>query len=426
MTLFWVVVGLLVAGALLFVLPPLFGPRYLHHPAAGKLATVTIFNQQLEELDADLANGVLAPEHFEQGRMELEQRLLEEIGSTADEGARGSESRYQRWIVSVIVGLAFPVAVVALYFQVGSPQALVAETALSGAGQGGASPHQVTADQVQLMTTRLAMRLKRNPQDADGWAMLGRSYAMMQRFGDGAAAFAKAAALNPNDAPLIADYADMLAMAQGRRFDGEPTALINQALKIDPNNLKALSLGGTAAFEEKAYSRAVEYWQRLLENIPANTQLSDSVQKSIAEARARGGLAQGTDAASTSAVLNPKFHEFRSSGVVKGTVRLIPELAGRASGKDTLIVFARTPEAPGKLLAVLQLRVKDLPLTFVMDDSMSLLPEMKLSKLKVVVVGARISKLASAANQSGDLVSRQIPVNVGGNTVDLTIRGIVR
>jgi len=427
MTIFLIIVALLIAAALSLVLPPLLQPRYLRHPAAEKLAAVTIFKQQLEELDADLANGVLAPECYEQGRLELEQRLLDETGPTAVESAAGSGRSTLRWAGALTVGLGLPAAVAVLYLQIGSPAALLADTPQPATVSGAAPPHQMSEQEIELTATRLMYRLKRNPRDADGWAMLARSYGLMQRFNDGAAAFAKAVALTPNDAQLIADYADTLAMTQGRRFDGEPAALIERALALNPANLKALALAGSAQFEAKSYARAVVYWERLLERLPPGAPLLISIRGSIAEARARGGLEQiAHSAASAMGAAIGDARPTPSRGGIKGTVSLIPELAGKVSPTERVVVFARALAAPGKVLAVVQRQVKDLPFGFVLDDSTSLLPEIKLSRVKEVVVGARVLTSNGDANQSGDLVSRQVPVMVGGDAVDLSIRGIVR
>ena len=120
--------------------------------------------------------------------------------------------------------------------------------------------------------------------------MLARSYATMQRMPEAVTAYAKAAALAQDDANLLADYADVLAMTSGRNLEGKPLELVQQALKIDPNQWKALALAGTAAFDHKDYKAALGYWERLLSQLPPESQFRQSLTASIDEARELSGI----------------------------------------------------------------------------------------------------------------------------------------
>ena len=418
MIIFWTLAVLLVAAALWFVLRPLLRTGGRAHPAAKKLALIDIFKQQLTELDADLASGTLAPEHYEQSRMELEKRLLAETegGSASRTPVATRDAR--RFVLPVTIGLLVPLFAAGLYFVVGKPQVLVAK-APATAAESADTAHSTTQAQVQVMVARLAARLKDNPQDADGWAMLGRSYSLLQRFDDGAAAFAKAEALRPRDAQLLADYADTLAMARGKRFDGEPAALIQRALRVDPNNMKALTLAGSAAFDAGAYAQAAAVWQQLLQQVPPESQMAGTLKANIADARQRGGLKAAPPVARESAPVH-------AGATVKGRVRLIADLAAKASPTDTVFVLARAVNGPTVPLAVIKRQVKDLPMDFTLDDAMATSPGTKISKFKLVDIGARISKSGSVTTQSGDLISPPVRATVGGPDVDVPIQGMVR
>ena len=135
--------------------------------------------------------------------------------------------------------------------------------------------------------------MKETPDDPEGWMLLARSYGALGRYNQAAQAYANAAARLPGDAGLLADYADVLAMAQGRRLQGEPERLIARALEADPNNLKALALAGTAAFEKQDYAGAVRHWERMLPLVPPDSDDARSIQASIAEARSLGGAPPG-------------------------------------------------------------------------------------------------------------------------------------
>ena len=412
-------------------MPPLFRTHGRAHSAAEKLALIRILNQQLTELDAGLANGALTPEQYERSKLELEKRVVME---TEDGSAPRAlvATRDPRWLVMpVTIGLLVVLFATGWYFLIGKPQFLMAKAPAKEVKSADAA-HPATQEQMQVMVTRLAARLKDNPQDADGWAMLGRSYSSLKQFDDGVAAFAKAEALNPSDAQLLADYADTLAMAQGKRFDGRPTALIQRALIIDPKNVKALALAGSADFNAGDYGQAVAVWQLLLAQLAPESEMAGTVKANIADARLRvepKGTPPVANTGPGKSTQVPAAHEramVRAGVTVKGRVRLVADLAAKASPTDTVFIFARAVNGPTIPLAVIKRQVKDLPVDFTLDDTMATSPETKISRFKLVDIGARISKSGSVTTQSGDLISPPVRATVGGQDVDVQIQGMVR
>jgi len=260
MTVFLVIGALLVAGAVLFVVPPLLR-RGLRTGATRDAVNVAVYRDQLRELEADLRAGTLAADQHERARSEIEARLLADVGG----GDAPAQSPRHTRAAALALGLAVPICALAVYVAVGNPRALLPP------GPDGGSSHGLSAQQFEALVSRLAARLKDNPEDAEGWMMLGRSYAALGRYGEASEAYAKAAARMPRDAQLLADYADALAMAQGRTLQGEPEKIILRALAIDPDNVKALLLAGTAAFNRNAYPAAIRHWERVLGLIPADS-----------------------------------------------------------------------------------------------------------------------------------------------------------
>ncbi len=365
---------------------------------------MTVYRDQLRELEADLRAGTLAPDQYEKARLEIEARLIADVGTgdapaETPRGARGA---------ALALGLAIPICALAVYLSVGNPSAVLPRAA------GGANPHGMTVAQFEAGVARLAARLKDNPEDAEGWMMLGRSYAVLGRFGESSEAYAKAAARMPRDAQLLADYADALAMAQGRTLQGEPEKILLRALTIDPDNVKALLLAGTAAFSRNDPRAAIRHWERALGLLPAESDMVQRLRVSIAEARSLAGSPGGK-----TRVAKPA--QAQGGSRVSGVVRLAPELAGKVAPGDTVFIFARATEGPRMPLAILRKRGSDLPAEFTLDDSMAMAPQMKLSAFPRVIIGARVSKSANANPQPGDLQGLSAAVKVGAKSVSVVI-----
>ncbi len=270
------------------------------------------------------------------------------------------------------------------------------------------------------MIKALAARLEQNPNDGKGWAMLARAYAVMGRYNEALPAYEKAANLIQNDPVLLVDYADVLAAVNGKNLQGKPLELIQSALIIDPTNIKGLNLMGTAAFQAGDYTHAVGYWEKLLQLLPPDSPIAKQINTSIANARAQEAgkrpqslPAQGDAPSAT------------GGAQITGVVRLSPALAGKVTPTDTVFVFAKAVSGPPMPIAVIRAQVKDLPQKFILNDSMAMMPTMKLSNFQEVVVSAKISKSGNATPQSGDLRGEVASVKVGANNVQLVIDKIV-
>ena len=282
---------------------------------------------------------------------------------------------------------------------------------------------QAARKQIEGMVDKLAQRLTEKPDDATGWLMLGRSYSVLGRFDDALPAYAKAVALRGNDASMLADYADALAVKNSGQATPETDALVTRALAIDPKHLKALALAGTSAFERADYAGAVRYWETMAQGLPPESPDTPRLQASLAEARKRGGLA--TPPAPTAPPPTIAAATAATGTSVSGTVTLAPALTAKASPTDTVFIYARAAQGPRMPLAVFRAQVKDLPITYKLDDSMAMAPTAKISGAAQVVVSARISKSGNAIPQPGDLAGESAPVAPGASGVAITIGGTV-
>ena len=280
---------------------------------------------------------------------------------------------------------------------------------------------------ISSMVDRLAERLKTRPDDAEGWQMLGRSYATLGKHGQAISAYETALRLRPNEPTLLAELAFSAAITNRRVGGADSAQLLQRALKLDPRNPKALALAGTLSLERKDYQGAVQHWEQLARNEPADSPLGRQIQASIAQARQLAGsqsalLPVADDALASIAAPPPRA---AAAGTVTGTVTLAPALQGRVAPDDTLFVFARAVNGSRMPLAVLRKQVRDLPLSFTLDDSLAMSPAAKLSSAANVVVGARISKSGKAGAQEGDLQGQLPAVALGTANLKLEIREVV-
>ena len=409
MTAFWLVAALFIAAALALVLPPLL--RGIGSAGRGErdATNIRLYRDELAELEREHAAGALGAQEYRETKEEIERRLLEDVAPAAP--ARDSAAparRASRW-AALAIAIALPLMSVLVYLRFGDMRALE-----PGAQQAG---HQVTPEQIAAMVDKLAQRMQQNPGDVQGWVMLGRSYAVLGRFAESAQAYARAVALVNDDASLLADYADSLAMSRNGDLQGEPYQIVKRGLELDAKNVKLLALAGSAEFQSKNYAAAADYWQRSLAQAPGESDFSRELRSSIDEARRLGKLPAAQASAPAPAAAGP---------AITGTVRLAPALAAKVSPADTLFVFARPSDGSRMPVAILRVSAAQLPYAFRLDDSLAMTPANKLSDHKRVLVGARISKSGDALPRAGDLEAATAQASPGTEGLVLTIDQVVK
>lgn len=406
MTTFLIVAALLLAIAIAAVAAPLLRKPRTSEGAESAALSLQVLREQLSDLERERQAGTLDAAQYEKECADIERRAIED--GRQPPAAAVAESR-QTWLAAAI-GAAVAAIAIGLYALLGTPAAFQQPGAGHAAGQQNA--HSVTPQQIEAMVARLAERLQDNPGDGEGWLMLARSYNALGRFPEASAAFGRAMSLLPPDAQLLSDYADTLAMAQGRSLRGEPEKIIQRALAADPRNIKALALSGSAAFERQDYAAAIAEWRKVLDIVPPDSNVADRIRNSIADAESRSGGRAGEAGGNTAA----------KTGVsVQGVVALDSGLRSQVADGDTVFIFAR-PVAGAKMpLAIKRIQVRDLPARFTLDDSMAMPGGPKLSDHAQVVVGARVSKSGDATPRSGDLEGYADAVPAGATGVRLTI-----
>jgi cytochrome c-type biogenesis protein CcmH len=378
--LFWLLVSALIVIAVVIIVWPLWRKTELEASDADQ-RNIRIARQRLADLKAQREDGALTDTEFEEQLQELELTLSDELDSFQQST---QPVRQGRWIVPLVV-LFVPVLSLSLYFWLGDNAALYKTEQQELVRQ----KQQETEQNVTKMVAGLAQRLQQQPDDLEGWVMLGRSYKYMKQYEGAAAAFAQAYRLAGDDVGVMLQFADALAMQQGGSLVGAPTELIFKALELSPDDVTGLWLGGMAKAEAGDFDTAMKYWQKLESLLPQN---SESHQELLGLIGALQAKIQETTAPPAQAVN------------IKVTVNLAESLANKVQPGHTVFVYAQALRGPKMPLAIIRKQVADLPISVELNDSMAMTPAMKLSSFDQVKVIARVSASGGAMQQPGDLI----------------------
>ena len=411
--------ALMLIAALAFVLVPLLRGHVAADPKNETRRT-------LKALEQARADGILTDEEYASKRAKLGAELI---------AASGTPARTRTgFIAALVVALVLPSMAILLYRQVGSPQALDPSNLIANTSDEG------HATNLEAAIVQLAEKMKQDPDNAEGWALLGRAYKSTQRFTEARDALKHAHDLVPEDADLMVDYAESIVFSSSdRRIQGEALTLIDRAIEKNPQNQKGLWLAGIADSQAGKYDDAVKKWNALLQLLEPGSDVATSIRDQIAQAEAlRDGkpLPAKTSAPSASNASTSSTAESASSNSnqtsdttgahIAVEVALDPKLKDKVSPGDTLFVFAKAASGPPMPLAIAKLTAAQLPASVTLTDAMSMVPNMKISAFAQIVVGARISKSGQAIAQSGDLQTLSTPLpNTRSDPVMLTIDQVV-
>lgn len=408
MTVFYLVSAMLALLLLMFLLLPLWrrkgGAAQPGHDPRRKALK--------DAFDA----GVLTREEFDAKLAALPEDAL------AETSANPQTTRTVK-IVMVAIAILLPLGVFGLYRAVGTPEALsqtgsaapTASMPAAGAGQ------PKTSMDMDAAIASLRAKLDKNPADADGWLLLGRAYQSVERNDEGRKAFQKAYELAPDRSAIEIAYAESLALTSPtRRIDGKPLQMIHHAMKSDPDNQDGLWLIGMSDYQNGRYAEAIASWERIRKQLGPDSDVLESVDKMIGDAKAhlRGEPTADTATAATVGAAGGPRLQVR--------VALAKTRAGQASPGDTVFVFAKAAGGPPTPLAIRRLQASDLPTTIELTDADAMVPEMRLSKFKRITVTARISKSGDASAKPGDLQSAAIEADAGqSGPIDVSIDQVV-
>lgn len=418
MTLFWIYCAALLLAALPFVVWPLWRKSAKNNDVLRDAANLEILRDQASELEADLNNSLLSQEAFDQGRRELQVRLLDEVKSTETPAV---EVRNPAKVLAILLAVLIPLASAGLYAVLGNSKAMLPQQQGEGAEGFGVLRSEAALQELEA-------KLVKMPENPDGWMMLARSYSELQRWPDAVRAYEQLVKLVPNESQLWTNYADAMAMNNNQSLMGEPTKFINKALQLDPENTTALALAGSSDMERGDYVAAITHWQKLVSLLPPDYPQIQMINDGINQARAFLAQQKGGKEllAKLPAANAPQKPQADPALAITGKVSLSPALLAKTQPTDFVFILARAAEGPKMPLAVIRKQVKDLPMEFTLDDSMAMQPQMKLSGFDKVVVLARVSKSGTPMAQAGDLEGTAGVVKPGAKGLSIRIDSTVK
>ncbi|GMR07468.1 MAG: hypothetical protein BMS9Abin26_0471 [Gammaproteobacteria bacterium] len=459
MTLFIVLLVIMLVVALIILLPTLLKPATAN--INDSLAQAVVYRDKLRELESDRDNGTLTEDEYQQAFKEVEGEAL----SVMDGGHAAADNSRPQKTTAIVVALFLPVIVAGIYLQLGTWQLVDRELFamdMAGMQNGQASieemigrleqrlaskpddvegwellghtyrkigrpveaasayrraielganlqatleqvlteePAPVSAQQsmptLPEMVEKLVAHVKENPQDTRAWAILGKLYSVQNDMPNAVKAYQRASEMTTDNADLWADYADALASANDHQLSGKPLEMILRALSLNPKHPKALWLAGAEAHMRNDLKAAIKYWQRLLAVTDPNSDDVRIIRGNIEEAARLSGIPL--------ADVLPELKTASSIRSIRGMVRLDDKLRAGVPEDAIVFVYAKAKTGPQMPLAVVRKSVNELPFSFVLDDTMAMMPKMKLSSVDDVVISTHISRSGSAKRQPGDL-----------------------
>jgi cytochrome c-type biogenesis protein CcmH len=424
MTIFVILAAALVLLALVLVAPSLLRNR-ASMVLDRNQQNVVIAQERLSELEADLGNGVLTREQFEQAKVELEQALLEDLRDDPAESASLEAPKKHGRIALGVLAVTVPVLTVSLYLFLGEPQMVEFDrqqiAAQQNVGHGGKE-----LPPVEDMVDSLVSHLKQQPDDAEGWFLLGRTYMMLKDYPKAVQAFDSAYELVGDVPAAMLSLADALAMVSGGNMAGRPTELIRKAVVIAPQDTTALWLAGLVEKQEGNLEGALTHFRNLKPQLAGEPDSLERINGFIAELEQQLGQSAG-GAVAAADTATPEPVSAASAVGIKVSVSLSAEMQQKANPEQTVFIYAKALQGPPMPLAAAKHKVKDLPLEVVLDDTTAMMPQMKLSNFDQVTVGARISLSGNPIAQTGDLSGEVSPVAVQPNAaVDIVIDSAVQ
>jgi cytochrome c-type biogenesis protein CcmH len=386
---FWLIVSVMILVAFAIILPPIWRTYSLNNTDDLDQRNIKIARERLAELKTNYASGGINQAQYEEQEAELELALSDDLSIQKQQAISPTQGRWLVYVLAVVV----PCLSIVLYFSLGNFGAITRSR--DPAPQEAANmPSQ---EAINGMVAKLAEKLKGEPNNIEGWQMLGRSYKVLKKYPEAVSALRHAYDLTKDSPDVVLQYAEALMLANNNNWSGKPDELIKKVLVQQPENLNALWFAAMATAQQGDKPSAVKYLRKMVDLLPIDSPDRKELETLIANA--------GQEPTKTESA-NPKIADSvdKVTGGVNVQVSLAAALIPQTSPDDTVFVYAQAVSGPKMPLAISKKRVADLPFTVNLSDADAMLPTMKLSQFKQVRLLARVSKTGSAMPVSGDLL----------------------
>ncbi len=392
---FWLLAGLLLVAALGFLLVPLVRGRKAQTEEDRTALNVTLYQERMAELEKQAAANVLTAEQLQAGKDEAARELLADT-----DGLQGKGTTVLGRQVPIIIALLVPLMGYGMYLHWGA----------IGDVERTVDMVENQPKSIEEMTARLENSLKEDPNSAEGWYFLGRTYMAQERASEAAKAFERSIELSSRDPALLGQWAQALYFASDKQWTEQLQSITDEALKADPEEATSLGLLGIAAFEEGRFDDAIGYWEKLVAVLPPEDPSRAAIQGGIERARAQiNPDAQAPAVAGADQQAEPQSAATDSAAKLNVKVSLAADLKDKVQPGDSVFVFARAVSGPPMPLAVKRMTVADLPAEVSLSDADAMMPMLKISGFKQVQLVARISRSGNA--REGEWVGQSEPLN---------------
>ena len=416
--LLWILVGILTVAALAPLLWPLLTrrPDRALESSAPSDPLVAVYLDRRREIERERAAGRLDAAEAEAALDELAAQMARDLPpelAAANTQPQAVEPNHRpsgaARLAALVLALLVPGSALLVYLGLGSPE--LADSTLMSADQ------PLDDGKLDAMIADLERRVRAQPDDGEAWMMLAGARKFRGLPAAANEAFEEALRRVPPSARLLAEFAESLALVRDGRFEGRPVALLEQALRLDPDDPKAVALMGAAQYQAGNLAEARTYLRKLLDSFPADRPEREALRDVLARIDAQIGQPPA---------ISPSAPAGAQEGAISGSVDLDPSVAERATRMKTLFIFARLPSGPRLPLAVLRVNTPSLPLEFKLDDSLAMDPSRKLSSVNEVVIEARLSASGNAIREPGDLYGESPVVKPGTRGLQLRIDKVVQ
>jgi len=400
---FMIIAATLIVLAFIWIVPSLLK----QHDLSGldrKEQNINIARERLDEIAADHATGVIDDETFESTKTELEASLIDDVAQQTDDTLIGVDSKKYGLLALIVLVFFIPLSTYYLYQKLGSPNALEFVGANAGKQQS-LDELQGNASSMADLIIKLKTRLEKNPKDGDGWFLLSKVHMAQKQYQEAIDALNKTRAIHGEHPTVLLGLADASAMLKEGDLTGEPSVYIEKALELDPENVTGLWLGGMSAQQEGKFQLAVDRWTKVLPKVAAEPSSQEDIKTLIFEA-----VRQAKEAG-IELTLGNQLEEVTEKKV-KVTITLDDAIASNLKPTDVVFIFAKAALGPPMPLAAYKTTVGELPFSITLDDSLAMLPQMKLSLFDEVIVSARVALEGEPIAQVGDYSSDQVKLSL--------------